>query len=529
MICNIIRTSLLLILTLFILALSKTDAQEIAVNINPEERFQTFTGFGASLAYYENWLTAHPNKNEIYETVFGELSLDILRVRNSHGYDAGMMNRVQEFMNASETVQGKPIPLLTTSWGPPGYLKSNNDRKNGGTIKYTITDGKVEFDYTGFANWWNESLEAYNAAGIFPTYVSIQNEPDIATDYESCRFDPTETISATDTFAGYNKALDAVYNIFQERDQRPLLLGPETVGIGYNVFRNYINRLDKSKLDVAAHHLYHGINVENPWDNSTVYITGLIAEEIPHFQSEYSGKEGWLPMSGLMYKTLVDENANAYFYWDLIWDNGGLVNLEFPWDKTRWTTGGGFIKNKKFYTFKQFSAFIHPGWQRLNLTLDDDDLKAVCFGNVATDSVSVVLINRSADEPKTVKLIIDGYNYNHTEAYVTSEVQKCEYIGEVTDSVITIPPYSITSVQFTHIYPNAVERFSNTCHVYPNPFSKQLIINGKRNNNWELYSIDGNLIKTGSSNIVDGSNLKPGAYLLKTGSQVFIVMKKELL
>ena len=97
MICNIIRTSLLLILTLFILALSKTDAQEIAVNINPEERFQTFTGFGASLAYYENWLTAHPNKNEIYETVFGELSLDILRVRNSHGYDAGMMNRVQEF------------------------------------------------------------------------------------------------------------------------------------------------------------------------------------------------------------------------------------------------------------------------------------------------------------------------------------------------------------------------------------------------------------------------------------------------
>ncbi|MBN1927082.1 MAG: T9SS type A sorting domain-containing protein [Prolixibacteraceae bacterium] len=507
--------------------ITNTEAQEIQLTINPEERFNTFTGFGASLAFYENWLTAHPNKKQIYEAVFGELSLDILRVRNAHGYDAGMITRVKEFVNASETVQGRPIPFLSTSWGPPAYLKSNNDRSNGGSLKYTIVNGKVEFDYKGFANWWNESLDAYSAAGISPTYISIQNEPDYTATWESCRLEPTEKITNTDTIAGYNIALDVVYNKLQERDNQPLFLGPESIGIGYNAVRNYINRLDKSKLDVVAHHLYHGINVDNPWDNSTIYITGLIAEEIPHFMSEYSGND-WFPMSGLIYKTLADENACAYFYWDLIWDNGGLVSLEFPWDRSRWTTAGGYIKTKKFYTFKQFSGFIHPGWQRLDLSFEDEDLKAVSFGNAESDSISLVLINRSSTKNKTVKIGIEGFNYNHTEAYITSKTQDCEYIGGVSDSVITLPPYSVTTILFTHIYHNAAEQFSNTCHVYPNPFNKELIINGNSGKKWHLYSLDGHVVKTGTTNIVDGSNLKPGAYLLKTGSQVFSVLKKEI-
>jgi len=95
----------------------------------------------------------------------------------------------------------------------PAYLKSNNDKSNGGTLKYTVTDGKVEFDYAGFASWWNASLDNYNANGIYPKYISIQNEPDWDAPYESCLMRPSETVNATDTLAGYNKALDAVYEV----------------------------------------------------------------------------------------------------------------------------------------------------------------------------------------------------------------------------------------------------------------------------------------------------------------------------
>ena len=72
------------------------------IQINPEEQHQTITGFGASLAYYEGWLTAHPNRAEIYNVIFSELSLDILRIRNAYGYDPGMIDRVKQFNTAAK-------------------------------------------------------------------------------------------------------------------------------------------------------------------------------------------------------------------------------------------------------------------------------------------------------------------------------------------------------------------------------------------------------------------------------------------
>ncbi|HAX95719.1 MAG TPA: hypothetical protein DCY35_04245, partial [Prolixibacteraceae bacterium] len=111
------------------------------VKINPKTSYQTMAGFGASLAFYEGWLTAHPNKSQIYDAIFGELSLDILRVRNAYDYDATMISKVKEFSNAAQNRLGKPIDILVSSWGPPAYLKSNNDAKNGGTLKYSVADG----------------------------------------------------------------------------------------------------------------------------------------------------------------------------------------------------------------------------------------------------------------------------------------------------------------------------------------------------------------------------------------------------
>ena len=64
------------------------------LSIATDQTYQTVIGFGASLAYYENWLNAHPNKSKIYQAIFGELSLDILRVRNAYYYDPGMVERV---------------------------------------------------------------------------------------------------------------------------------------------------------------------------------------------------------------------------------------------------------------------------------------------------------------------------------------------------------------------------------------------------------------------------------------------------
>ena len=62
------------LVALLLLGLSyNSSSQDLKLTVNPEKKFQTMEGFGASLAFYETWLIAHPKKAEIYEAIFNEL------------------------------------------------------------------------------------------------------------------------------------------------------------------------------------------------------------------------------------------------------------------------------------------------------------------------------------------------------------------------------------------------------------------------------------------------------------------------
>jgi glucuronoarabinoxylan endo-1,4-beta-xylanase len=455
---------------------------ENVLRITPQDTFQTITGFGASLAYYEGWLPAHPNKAEIYDAIFDELSLDILRVRNSHGYYSEMMNTVKEFQQAAENSLGHPIPIMSTSWGPPAYLKSNNDKSNGGTLKYEVVDGEVKFNYGGFAQWWAESLDAYAANGIYPKYVSIQNEPDWEAPYESCLLRPSETVNSTDTIAGYNVALDSVYQMVSAREHQPLLLGPECIGIGYNAVQNYINALDVSKLHGIAHHLYHGAEEDNPFLSDNFSEAGNFHPGIPHFQTEYSRAE-WFQVGATIFQSLYKENVVAYLYWDLIWtDGGGLVDLDFPWDRSRWKDPQkGYTRTKDYFVFKQFSAFIHPGWKRVGTPGNTQGVHSVAFINPGKDSATVVIVNESETESRNVILDFQGFSIEGTEVYVTSPSKNGEHTGQLTANYeLAVEPRSITTVamQISEIdsYAEPLSDFTNgksfgMVKNYPNPFS----------------------------------------------------------
>jgi len=455
------------------------------VEIQVEETYQTITGFGASLAYYENWLTAHPNKSQIYDIIFEELSLDILRFRNAYDYDPTMIDRAKEFAQAAKNSLGHPIDIMSSSWGPAAYVKSNNDKSNGGTIKYSVVDGKVEFDYASFANWWDESLDEYNANGIYPKYISIQNEPDWSASYESCLLRPSETVNSSDTIAGYNKALDAVYEVVTQRDRVPYFLGPECIGIGYNAVQNYINALDLSKLHGIGHHLYHGAEggtvAGDPFTSSYYNTVGNFHPEVPHFQTEYS-RADWFSVAAMMYQSLAVENVAAFLYWDLIWTDGkGLVNLDFPWDRNRWSNSKGYYRTKDFYVFKHYSAFIHPGWKRIGSTNNNSKIKSAAFINAANDSASVIVINRSETDSFKIQLDVPGFEINEATAYSTSEDEDFKTTDYLTDTILTVPPKSISTFDLRISKINTVSEFIQQkeeirVSSYPNPFSESTTI-----------------------------------------------------
>jgi glucuronoarabinoxylan endo-1,4-beta-xylanase len=186
-----------------------------------------------------------------------------------------------------------------------------------------------------------------------------------------------------------------------------------------------------------------------------------------------------------MYKSFNDENVVAYLYWDLIWDKGGLVTLENPWDKNKWTTGKGYIKTKDFYAFKQYSAFIHPNWIRINSSNENENVKTLAFISPGLDSVSLVMVNRSETENINVNISVNDFNHNRSSIYRTSENDNCMYLGALDNSNFTLQKKSITTVQLTTSNQTNIKEFehsANKTFIYPNPVTKYATIKIPRNN-----------------------------------------------
>ena len=66
--------------------------------------------------------------------------------------------------------------------------------------------------------------------GVVPDYISIQNEPDMETEYESCVL----TRMKMETMLFMQKHLRLFNKLNSSMDNPPKILGHEVLGIGYN-------------------------------------------------------------------------------------------------------------------------------------------------------------------------------------------------------------------------------------------------------------------------------------------------------
>ena len=68
----------------------------------------------------------------------------------------------------------------------------------------------------------------------------------------------------------------------------------------------------------------------------------------------------------------------------------------------------------------------------------------------------------------------------------------------------------------------------NNLSVKPNPFTDELRIEGLQSHQiWKLYSLDGRLLKEGTSNRIVTSDLNSGIYILRTNNQSFKLIKNQ--
>lgn len=425
--------------------------------VNANILHQEIEGFGASVAWYRNWLTRHPNKDEIYDLIFDNLGLDILRLRNTYRYQSNFSPLDQEIVQRGEESLGHPITILITSWSPPADLKSNNNVENGGTLR----EVEGSYVYDDFARYWRDSLEAYKNVGIEPAYISIQNEPDYEAVWESCKL----TLNETDSYAGYDLALKATYNELQDMHP-PGMLGPATTGIGSNRVQNYLESLNDEYLYGIAYHLYNGGNVSDP-DSYNANLREMAQKypNMPKFMTEFEGGSKF-QTAWIIHNNLVQGNASGYLYWELFWNDGGLVDLDNFESRGSWENPKGYQVNADYYAFKQYSKFIHSGWHRASASTESSDLKISAFLSPDEDDLTVVVLNASSQDSE-LSLDVKSYRIDGSSIYRTSNSENFTYVGEFfLGDNLTLPPKSITTISMQ----GQLERASTADNTPPSLF-----------------------------------------------------------
>jgi glucuronoarabinoxylan endo-1,4-beta-xylanase len=408
--------------------------------IDPYVRYQQIEGFGAAGAWYNGWLTAHPKKNELYSLLFGQLSLDIYRIRNTYQIDNPSMSTDATIINAANATLARPLKIMLSSWSPPASLKSTGSTAGGTLAK----DTSGNYRYADFASWWVGSLGAYAAVGITPYYLNMQNEPDYVDTWDTCKFAPTEN----STYAGYSQAFAAFATAVNASSYTPKLLAPE--GAGFGVSGGFIDALtNKSAVYAYAHHLYGDGNGNNP----DGYISGMTSfaakySDKPRMQTEFSntGDTGTfndaILLAILMHNSLTVENVSVYMYWDLFWgSSGGLITLDNPWG-----SNPGYTINPVYYAFKHYSAFIEPGWRRISASSGNSSLRISAYASSDYSSITAVIIN-STTSAQPMTLGLRNFSFTSGSVYRSSASEHAVLVGSfVPSQAMSIPASSITTI-----------------------------------------------------------------------------------
>lgn len=236
---------------------------------------------------------------------------------------------------------------------------------------------------------------------------------------------------------------------------------------------NYYQGVDEGSVKNVAAYWKGTANVPGPWVNWAPMAPGIGAD----------GKENWFVENGdvggtqwydptthqgalvvalKMHDALVHADASAYLYWSFVDSDGsgnvtehgllGSNNLNNP------------ISSKKYAAFKQFSAEVRPGAQRIDALFtggvssiggaSDYDtlhgLDASAYLNPLDQTMTVVMINMMATEQEVNIVLPSDINVADFGEYRTSATENYVWLGGIhvngNTATVTVPAYSIVSL-----------------------------------------------------------------------------------
>lgn len=288
---------------------------------------QIIRGFGVASAWCGS--ISEPNM----DILFKDMGLSILRVRIAPSeiwkaapvlVDSGW---TVELYNARKASARGAI-VIATPWTPPASMKTNNSLV-GGELKPE--------EYTNYAKYL-KAFADYFAHNRVPLYaISIQNEPNIEVDYESCHWTGEQMRDFLknhgEVFGGLRIIMPEAYN-FDFRLSEPTLKDPEA----------------SKYVAIIGGHLYGAMIRDYPRarrEGKEVWMTEHLVNDQSLRAALDTAKE--------IHDCLTIGNMNAYIWWWAISDANGFLSKQY-------------VPQKRGYVVGQFAKFVRPGYYRVEAT-----------------------------------------------------------------------------------------------------------------------------------------------------------------
>jgi O-glycosyl hydrolase len=396
---------------------------------------QSIDGFGGSTADFRASLT--PEQADFFFTPAG-IGLSILRIQiipdtqtcNSNFQQGGCSQSNGQILNgeleSAKLAVARGAIVFATPWSPPAAYKSNGSFTNGGYL--------LPSHYSDWARDIASYVSMMASHGV-PIYaVSVQNEPNLATDYGSCLYtsrqihDFVPYLSAALQSAGASStkiivaeqsgwAMDLATQAMADPKVAPL--------IGIVAAHGYSERI--RPFPTGAARLWQ---TEDSSPSST--YDGSIADGI-----------GWATK---IHNFLATANVNAWLCWFLT----DMPNQGEGADNAALTDIHGNLA-KRAYVIGQWSRFVRPGSQRIAVSYFGP-IRITAFKDPRSASFAIVAVNPASRSVRQT-FALQGFSANSVRPWITSESLSLAEQPEVAVSgsrfAFTLPPQSVVTFSGT--------------------------------------------------------------------------------
>ena len=402
--------------------------------------YQRIDGFGASSAWQHTWTSAQADmffstnsgiglSHNSTNFPFTGVGLSLLRnhIVPANSTSASDTPSTVE-TNIMQMAQARGAKVWSAPWTPASGFK-NNDGPNGGLYLGSGSDATNLAYASQLANYVASMKTNY---GVNLYAISVQNEADLDTSYESCVW----------TGSQIHDFVTNLHNVLVAKglDSTKIII-PESLhwSSNTNLYTPSLNDTDVApNVGIIANHNYDGPNSQT---GSTTTPAALSTSGKPLWETEVMTTRAFdgsiadgLYWAVRIHLFMTAAQANAWHYWWLISlndDNEGLTDINW-------------VPAKRMYTLGNFSRFVRPGYYRIGMTNNGSTSLVSAYNDTNSLNFAIVAINTNYNTD-----VRQTFNLTNFPAagFVTP------WITSSTNSLVSLPTVTVSNSSFTYTIP----------------------------------------------------------------------------